>query len=264
MNEDARLLAVTEEVKPALFEFKDARAPVLALPPEWTAHNLAQYLPAQKPQNIVATVAAYDNDGFTAYLGRFRVNPLVEAFMSGRVVVATLDYHESGTTTDFAKHMLRRAYEPTRRFLRWQAANTKRMNQVEFASFLEDALADVVDPTQGSLLRLVLQFKAFRNGEISSAVDLQNGDVDLKFLLKTKNEIGGAVLPERIKIRVPIFKGEKTEWDIDARLKYKVSEEAGLQLWFELIQIDEILDQAFEHAIGELRGLVSDTIILRP
>jgi uncharacterized protein YfdQ (DUF2303 family) len=220
------------------------------------------------PQYLERNTDVNDTDSFVKYLARFRANPIIEAHVESRQITATLDFHENAQDLGFSAHTLTRKYKLTRRFERWTGANNKKMLQVDFARFLEDAMQDVAEPTHGELMKLVLQFKAFRNGQMQSAIDLQNGDVDFKFVNATKTETGSALLPETITIRLPVFRGEDREWELTARLRYQVSDDKPLTLWVELIRLDDLLDDAFTQAVSDLKEALpsedADTVIIRP
>lgn len=245
------------------FVYKDAltEAPQMALPPGWKRESLADDSLAP-PWHIDRVVTVADSPSFLAYFARYAVNPSVYAWRRDLRISATLNDHKDGAKTDHASHYLYRPYVHSREFQRWHDANKKAMTQLEFATFLEDAIVDVTSPEQGALMQMVLSFKAFKSATLQSSVDLANGDVNFNFTADSKSS-GAVTFPDHLMLSIPVFEHEGN-WNIAARLRHRVDGNTGkLQFWYELIQVQDIIDRAFDTVVADLQTKLTGHTILR-
>lgn len=256
---------INEVLKPSAFRDPDMRRPIYATPQGWVLHDMAPFMSALPPESIKREYEVADTKSFVDYYNRFKANPTVTASLAKRTLSAVLNDHTDAATKDFANHVLSRKFEATRALTRILGQNRKALGQTQFALFLEDNAKLVAEPPKGELLKMVLTFKALKNFKLDSSVDLQNGDVNLSFISKTGTETGQALLPEQIKFALPLFQGETLNWELPARLKYKVDPESGgVNIWYELIEVEDLLDDAFKDALLDLQGLVDKPIALIP
>lgn len=239
----------------------DKTVPFVALPPGWTGKFVDEK--RDTPRVVNGHQLAADLAAFVGYFTRFEdERALLCASRQHNNVTAILDYHENAASPEPAKHLLTRQFKLDRAFAAWRAKNARPMTQPEFVEFLEDRLTDISSPSQATLMKSIVNFKAFRTANCSSAVDLSNGDVQLQFTQETKNSKGEAVLPERITIRVPIFEFE-AEWQIDARLRYRLGDGGRLTFSFELTSIEDAEDLAFRAAVKVISEAVKRPILLQ-
>lgn len=135
-----------------------------------------------------------------------------------------------------------------RRWLNLESAGLQ--GQKAFAQFIEDNLADVVEPQGAKLLEVCRSFRATQTVRFASTVDLSNGDVGLEYIQETK---AGTVdsksrlqVPENIVLGVPLFEGEE-RIKLRARFRYEVSD-GRLALGIKFPQ----LDAAFEAGVADI------------
>lgn len=247
---------------PQLFEVStpDGDKPYMALPPNWKGELVEPRLDV--PTIIRERQTAANTEAFSAYLDRFKdARTILFASRTTRYVTARLDYHETATQPSSDTHSLARPFKPDRKFEAWKKLNGKDLTQIQFVNFLEDHLADVSSPDQATLLRSIVQFKALRQVNCASAVNLSNGDLQFQYTQDTKSESGQVVMPERIQITVPVLEFE-SEWAINARLSYVLGE-GRLTFKFQLIQIEDVEDLAFATAVEQLSKAVGAQILLQ-
>lgn len=228
--------------------------PHVFLPPEWTSHPLAA-IPTIVHE-IAATQEFANGESFLAYLERFKdERSYLTANRQRHSVTAHLDYHKDSRTPSINKHSATRSFKYDRRFTAWSNLNRRELTQIQFVEFMEDNLLDVVEPNNGELLNSITQFKAYRQSNCVSVVDSASGDTRFEFVQQTKNEKGQAVLPERIVLQIPVFEFE-SNIELNARLRYKVSEDQKVKFTIEFIKLEEAVDIAFQHAV---KGLEQQT-----
>lgn len=251
---------VNQAVAPALLEVNTT--PVLALPPGWT-HQLLEKLAAkqhvQTPGLIDESVIVQDNQSFAYYLSRFATpDTLYSVSRSQQNVMAELDYHQNATTPGHNKHVITRKFNLSKRFQAWKDHNKKVFTQTDFANFLEDRISDLsvsegAETSQAELHGAVRQFQAVQNSQFNSAVNQANGDVEFQFTVNT--QVVSLTLPTRLLLGMQIYEfGSYVEFG--ARLKYR-PKDGVVSFWYELIRIEEFLDDVFTGEVENLRRLIS-------
>lgn len=148
---------------------------------------------------------------------------------------------------------------PSREWKLWTASDRKPMNQLQFASFLEDNLPDVVKPDGADLLQLALNFEAAQAGSFVATQRLQDGSHNLQW--KAENNASGTVrLPEQITIAIPVFENAAPGC-AGARLRYRIKE-GVLTIWYELIRPHKVLEAAFRSAWAAIAEQTGAAILL--
>lgn len=135
--------------------------------------------------------------------------------------------------------------EPTRELAAWIEKDRQPMEQEPFAVFLEDNIADVIEPSGADLLQIALTLQAKMDVNFSSARRLDNGQVQLQYTetIDARAGAGAIEIPREFTIGICLFKNAE-RWKIKARLKYRLA--AGkVRFWYELDRVENLMDQAF-------------------
>lgn len=143
--------------------------------------------------------------------------------------------------------------ELSREFLSWHSHDKKTMTQEEFALFLEDNIADVVEPTADTLLKIALSLEAKTDTAFSSAKRLDNGQVQFAYTetIDARAEGGTIEVPREFSLGLRIFKNGEA-YKIKARLKYRLNS-GSLKFWYELDRIENIVETAFQDYVTSLK-----------
>lgn len=116
--------------------------------------------------------------------------------------------------------------------------------QKTFAAFIEENLADIVEPQGAKLLEVCRSFRATQTVRFASTVDLANGDVGLEYIQETKAGTVDAKsrlqVPENIVLGLPLFEGEE-RIKIKAKLLYAI-DDGVLKLAIKFPQLDDAFD----------------------
>lgn len=236
--------------------------PVIATPPSWSLHqltNLAAHAFVQLPSQITGEQLVQNNESFAYYNHRFASDAtLYTVSRENRRVTARLDYHAGSNKPSHNAHLLVREFSFSKRFQAWRESNKRNFSQIDFAHFLEDRIRDLstaehAPASQGSLLSAVLQFKATQSGVCNSATNLMNGDVEFTFSNNTN--ITSTQLPQSLLLSLDVFEFGRY-WDIPARLKFRLKD-GVLTFWYELIRIEEFLDEVFAQEVESLRMMLN-------
>lgn len=208
-------------------------------------------------------------------------------------LTAVLDYHradnpiESGGSTigqfRHGKHRTTFAFPLSDEWKAWQKANKVVMSMADFATFLEDRLADIAGAgddypehverlveeaggadriaTYGALMELARGLHVYENAQVEEAVNLASGEGSIRFSVEheTRTRTGGSVkVPKLFFIAIPIF-NKGAFYRIAARLRYRKTPE-GVKFWFDLYRPDLSFDHAFAEAVEQVDARTSATV----
>lgn len=229
----------------------------IALPPGWTMETLDKNL--REPRRIKAHINAHDVRGFIDYLEIFAAQDITAIYAGPRnqpKLEARIDDHTPGMPSHVT-HKATYACPLTHEWQQWIGYNNKPMSQVAFAEFVENNIGDVVAPTGTELLNACLTFQDTGSVEFNSAIRLGDGRVQFKYI--EKDESKELKFPERVSIGIPVFEGMTGRFPIEAKLRYRIDKEKGLELRYILERPDIVLNAAYE----ALMTHVSDATGLR-
>ena len=233
---------------------------ILVIPQGYKAEHVA---PVEPPlPRIREKITLHDRDSFIAYVNRFKGGATQvfaqPGFLAGgaAVVEAVMDYHAPATTPDRCAHVA--IYQPrySEQWVRWVAACKAPMKQAQFAEFIEECRADIVEPEAAKLLDIVRAFKASKRVEFDSVVYQSNGDVKLGYDDRTQQTGSSGALPEVMKLGIPVyFRGQS--YAVPVFVRYRVGEGA-VQFQLKMDRADVIEDAAFNEvtkAISEATAI---------
>jgi uncharacterized protein YfdQ (DUF2303 family) len=127
------------------------------------------------------------------------------------------------------------------------------MEQEEFAIFIEDNIADVVEPSGDTLLQVALTLQAKNEVNFSSSRRLDNGQVQLAYseTIDARAGTGAIEIPHRFAIGARLFKNGDG-YKVYARLKYRLGG-GKVKFWYELERPENAIEDAFKAYIDQAR-----------
>jgi uncharacterized protein YfdQ (DUF2303 family) len=189
-------------------------------------------------------------------------NTYIYADIDSRMLVAVMNDHSIGDNA--GRRDFRAVYqaEYSREFANWMSNNGKHMDQEQFAIFLEDNIADIAPPADGSnepsgdtLLAVALTLQAKTEVDFKSHKRLDNGQVQLTYSEETTARAGAdssLEIPREFAIGLRLFKhGEG--FKIRARLKYRLGS-GKLKFWYELDRPQNAVEAAFQTYVDAAKG----------
>lgn len=229
-----------------------AGVPHVIVPPGVQLKPLPELLEREKPLRIRRELHAHDVRGLVDYVNRFRsdATKLYCGPAGNPEIVARLDDHQPDDPSHVT-HLARFDCPTTDEWDAWMARNRTHMAQLSFAEFLETNQRDIREPTAADLLQIVTNFSDARTADFSSGVRLQDGQVQLSYVVK--DAPGKVVIPDKFQLALPVFQGGPKAYLVDARIRYRIKESA-LAIWYELDRPDLVKRLAYE----DLLALVSD------
>lgn len=180
----------------------------------------------------------------------------VYADPDARVIVAVFNDHRAESVPGWRDHRASFKAEYTAEFQNWMGNNgsAKAMDQMKFAEFIEDNLADITEPGSQILLDVATTISAKTEINFGSARRLDNGQVQLQYTeaINATAGAGGALqIPREFHLGLRIFKNGGG-YRLRARLKYRLSA-GSVKFWYELDRPERAVEDAFAGYVGEVR-----------
>lgn len=243
----------------------------VALPPGWTLKEIDDEKLLHQPRRKVSSVRLDNANSFIAYVSlhsTLESTIWVKAdYTAGKVEFLAIVNDHGGHEDSSGWRDHRAAYSPkfSEEWNRWKGSDKKPMTQAEFATFIEDNLADIAGgdglPAGADMLRMAIDFEAKQDMRFKSALRLQSGGVDLAFVQQEDNgTLEKMKLFDRFAIGIPVFWGDAA-YRVEARLRYRVRE-GKLSFWFELIRADKVLEAAANAIVDKITDAVQMPIFL--
>jgi hypothetical protein len=216
------------------------------------------------PESPGGTVHLHDADSFARYFrdhagAPSRIYASTPLATRHGAFLAILDDH-SGAIDQGASPLRSRAwraqYGPdfSASWQLWKGSDGKRMGQVDFAQFVENAMPDIVTPDGATLMEIVLNFEVSSAGHFASATRLQDGSARLQWR-DDKALAGQVLLPASLGLSMPVYDGRPPQ-PVSARLRYRLRDDQ-LSLWYELVRPERVIADAFAELVAYVRQAAS-------
>jgi hypothetical protein len=193
---------------------------------------------------------------FNAHRGRFITPPTVDGDFVG---VA----HRDAERARWQDHRALLTLTYSDALKAWLGSNGRAMNQEQFAEFIEDRIANIIEPAGADLLEMAQTFQAHTTAEFKSGINIQNGQRTLTYIENIDGRVsdGTASVPTGLTLHLPVWRGDDSDLiDMTARIRYRVGG-GKLSLSYHLDQPTEVLDAAFEAEIARVEGHVGRHVL---
>lgn len=243
---------------------KEETAIVCALPPGWSTEDYDFEYLLKTPRRKTAKITLNDTESFIEYVASHGDEENCNIYCKAdfersdiRLVAVINDHGANADGQRWRDHIAVYCPKNSVEWKRWAANDKKQMNQLEFATFIEDNLDDIapVDgmPSRADLLEMILKFEANQDSRLKQHIRLQSGGIELNFVNNDDEQtIQRMKMFEKISIGIPVFDNDKNNYRIDASLRYR-TREGKLTFWYELIRADKVFKAAAENMIGEIK-----------
>lgn len=231
----------------------------LVLPPEYRHVDLTALIEkaGPAPTRKHGTVHLGDVGSFIAYV-REQADPLscyIFADPDTRTLTAVLNENSSADAEAAGWRDFRAVCkaELSREFAGWLRNDKTAMEQEAFAIFLEDNIADIVEPSGETMMAVALTLEAKTEVSFSSARRLDNGQVQLSYSenIDARAAAGAVEIPREFAIGVRLFKNGDA-YKVKARLKYRLAS-GKVKFWYELDRPENVIEDAFDGYIKQAR-----------
>lgn len=224
--------------------------PVFVVPNEMKVETLSQLVDQQleRPYRLNQTVKLITADSFVDYYNRFATeSSTIFVDDESSTFVAILDYHDTPKEPAWKGHKATYQCPKTKEWNNWLASNNQKMEQEEFALFIEDNMREIIEPDGAAMLEIASSLKATNSVDFKSAIRLDNGQVQFTYSETVNGQAGvtGQLnIPEKIKlIMSPFLQG--AAYEIEARFRYRITPK-GLMMWYTLIRPHIFVEDAFK------------------
>lgn len=218
----------------------------------------------EHPSRKTGSVTLSEHASFSAYVARHSAPEATTLWGNrdqGRIV-AVLNDHPSGGDhhPDWRDHRATLTLRQTPAWRAWVAASGNLVGQAEFAEFLEDRAADVVEPDSARLLEVATSIEATTGAAHKSAVRLDSGEVKVRYeetIEARAGQQGDLTIPTRIELALSPYEG-MDPYRVTARFRYRLNNGA-LRLGVVLDRPEDVLRAAFGDvvtAVEAATGLV--------
>ena len=227
----------------------------ILLPPGWKREDLTTLVAAQKraPARKRGSIELHDAASFIIYCEDQAASTegYLYAITEKRCIVAVFNDHQAGP--GWQDHRATLALNLTREADLWMRNNGQQMEQEAFATFLEDNIADVVEPSGETLLKIALTLQAKTDVNFRSSRRLDNGQVQLQYVetIDARAGDGSLEIPREFTIGIRLFKNE-AGYKLRARLKYRLGN-GKVKFWYELDRPLDAIEDAFKGKADEVQ-----------
>lgn len=229
------------------------QVPMIIIPPGHKLESMKHLLP--KPLRIEARQCLTTPQSFIDYFQQFADDrSVIMACEETSKIVAIFDYHKPNQPEN-CDHTATLVLTKSPEWESWKGNNGRAMKQRDFAEFIENHIADVRIPSGAELLEVAKTLQATKNIKFRSSTELHNGQVQLTYNEEINGQAGTAgsiEIPRQITIGVRIFKGQEA-YAVTARLRYRITDDAGLLFSYHINDLDKITEDAFQTVLTQIK-----------
>lgn len=185
-------------------------------------------------------------ESFLSYVEQFKTGATqIFANKDGGVIKAFIDYHMTDKV-QHNRHIPSLAIKYSEELKNWLAADKAPLNQLQFAEFIEDNMANVVEPDGGLLLDIVTNLSSSKKVEFQSSVRLNDGMQRVSYseegTNKGRNDLD---VPSQLKLALPIFYGEDDVlYSVGVTLRCRIKDGQAIFV-IKMKDVQKKIDEAF-------------------
>lgn len=229
------------------------QTPVVMLPSDHVAYSLEKHLPF--PPRKKGTVVLGDVSSFIGMVLREKnaATAIYAKSPSTPGFVAVFNDHNGGTP-GWGDHRAFYDCPLSVEWKEWKRADGVKMNQEDFARFIENNLPDIAQPPAADMLEISRTLEAKKKVTFASGIRLSNGQNQLTYEedIQGTASKGKLQVPEEFTIGIPVLDGGP-RYAVVARLRYRIAE-GKMAMWYELVRPHKII----EDAVMEVRQQIAD------
>jgi uncharacterized protein YfdQ (DUF2303 family) len=205
-----------------------------------------------EPGSVIFARADENGGAFSAVLDYHQVTGPGE--VTGSIDEGNLAVTRASGTPGWGDHRADFVLAVTPEWSRWLSYNRKELKQTQFAEFLEDNRADVIEPAGITLLEIAQTLQVKSEVSFKSGLRLSNGQVQLNYVeeIQGRGGVDGTLaIPETFKLALAPFVGMSAKYEVSARLRYRQNQ-GKLTFEYQLDRPHKVVEAAFK----ELRDVI--------
>jgi uncharacterized protein YfdQ (DUF2303 family) len=214
------------------------------------------------PVRIERTVTVTSASSFMQYFNRFGdIDSMIFVDIEKQRFLGIVDYHmaqygEGGSEPRHCSHKVVYDCPLTPEAKKWFDNDKKPMDQTQFASFIEDGLLEITEPSGGEMLEIASTLQAKNAVNFRSGIRLDNGQAQMTYeenIQGSAGVTGELKIPQKIAIVLRIFRGDIAGYRIEANFRYRIKE-GKLTMWYELIRPHVVREDAVKEIEATIKA----------
>jgi uncharacterized protein YfdQ (DUF2303 family) len=209
----------------------------------------------EAPQALIQNVILHDATSFLEYFNEFADDhSYIFVDLKTAKFKAIIDYHKDSSSPRWNRHTVTYQCPKTPEWSKWIENSGSKMDQVEFALFIEDNLAEIAKPTGAEMLEIASSLQSKNNASFSSATRLDNGETQFNYKedIETSAGVNGQLnIPAKIELGLAPFQGTDA-YKVEARFRYRVSH-GTLTMWYDIIRSHRIIEDAVKDTFEAIK-----------
>jgi uncharacterized protein YfdQ (DUF2303 family) len=168
--------------------------------------------------------------------------------------VAILDYHKDTTDPRHCNHTATFSCKKTDEWSTWLRYDGEKMNQEEFALFIEDNADEITHPNSAEMLEIALTIKANTECTFRQSTRLDNGQVQFQYNEQINGQAGASgqlEIPQEITVVMQPFQGSAS-YERKARFRYRINN-GKLCMWYDLIRPKKCIEEAVKDTLNQIK-----------
>lgn len=141
---------------------------------------------------------------------------------------------------------------PTPQWSKWRGIDGKMLPQRDFAEFIEDNLADIVQPAAATMLEVATAFNATISTRFSRAMRLSSGMIQLQHVEDVAAKVGEGLIevPETLTLGLAPLHGSPI-YQVPARFRYRIRD-GELSMGIKMQRIEDLMRIVLEEVIAKI------------
>lgn len=235
--------------------------PTLLVPPNYTVKQYEHLLPA--PVHTEKTVVCDTATSFIDYFNHFADdNSAIFCDTKAEKFTGVIDYHKTNSAA-WCKHRVIYICQRTNEANAWLNNDGKKMEQEDFAFFIENNALEIITPTAATMLEIATHLKAQKKVNFISGTVLSNGQQSIQYMEEIQGSAGvkGELqIPDIIELGMRIFEGGDA-YKLQARFRYRINNRK-LVMWYDIIRPRQTLRAAVDDAYTVIKAGVKTQLFL--
>lgn len=220
----------------------------------------------QDPTRKTGHAQVTDTHSFGLYVNDHQVTGTTTLWgdrKAGRILAVFNGHTNSGDgKAGWGDHRATLGLQLTPEWVAWNQASGQLIAQEPFAEFLEDHLAEIVEPDGAALLEVATSLQAHIGATMKSAIRLDSGQVQFAYeetIEATAGKAGKLTIPTKLTLALTPFEGGEP-YKVEARFRYRLAN-GTLKLGVVLDRPDDVLRAAFADVVKQVEDDTSLTVL---
>jgi len=216
-----------------------------------------------KPRRIEQQIDTETAASFIEYFNRFSDDhSAIFCDIDNASFKGIIDYHDVAAPA-WGLHVIQFNCKKTPEWNAWADNNGEKMDQTDFAFFLEDNLEEIVSPPGAQMLEIVSNLKGNTSVSFTSSKRLSDGQTQLQYIEEHEGSAGvkGDIkIPETFQLGMRVFEGGEA-YQINARFRYRITN-GNIKMWYDLVRPHKVIQAAVEDEYQEIKQQTKCQLII--